>query len=153
MPFGQGKASAYVLENMRREKHGCLCAYDYKINPQKSQLSKILETRVFFHVLGEKLQFFALQPATHEQKLRLANHMSGRERVFSTTWRRTFFWQFLGKISATLFVVLLCPRLPAEVCWNQQLDAGILADVASGFWSPTFPQAVLAEFSLFFLFL
>ena len=37
--------------------------------------------------------------------------------------------------------------VPAELSWNQQLDAGILAHVASVFWSPTFPSAVLAEFS------
>ena len=67
MPFGQGKSRACVLENMRREKHGCLGAYDNKINPFKNRnLPKFWNKVFFFHVLGEKLQLLALQPATHD---------------------------------------------------------------------------------------
>ena len=37
MPLGQGKARACVLENMRREKYGCLGVYDNKLNPFKNR--------------------------------------------------------------------------------------------------------------------
>ena len=61
------KSKGMCVGNMRREKHGCLRAYDNNISHQESQLSKMLETRFFFPCARcEKLQFFALQPATHD---------------------------------------------------------------------------------------
>ena len=54
------------VENMKHEKHGCFGAYDNKINPFKNRNFLRFCNKVLFLFLGEKLQFFALQPATHE---------------------------------------------------------------------------------------